>query len=483
MTQSGPVEIVPVILSGGSGARLWPVSRALHPKQLLPMVARRSMLQETAVRVGEMLPGATPVVVCNAEHRFAVAGQLREVGVAARAVVLEPVARGTAPAAALGALLAAREAIGSLVLLLPSDHVITRPQALRAALGGARTAAAAGSLVTFGIPPGAPETRYGYIRAGADLEDGSGARGVEEFIEKPALDAARRFLASGRYLWNSGMVLSRADVLLAELGRLEPAILDHCRAAMDGAVTDLDFLRPDAGAYAAARSISIDHAVMERTDRATVVAIDPGWSDIGSWPALWDLARKDGDGNASRGDTLLVDTRNSLVRAESRLIATVGVDDMIVVETADAVLVADKAHGERVRAVVEALRAKGRSEADVHATVHRPWGAWRDVDRGAGFRVKRITVDPGGRLSLQRHAHRAEHWVVIHGTARVTRGPSADALEVSDLPAGHSIDIPLGWVHRLECLGDAPCVIIEVQTGEVLSEDDIERLHDSYGRS
>ena len=483
MTDRDPTLIVPVILSGGSGARLWPVSRALYPKQLLPLVTRRSMLQETAVRAGEVARHAPPVVVCNTEHRFAVAEQLREAGVAAGAIVLEPVARSTAPAAALGALLAAREAVDAQVLLLPSDHVIARPQAFRAAVDAACAAAAAGRLVTFGIPPRAPETAYGYIRAGAVLDGDTGTRRVERFIEKPALDTARRCLAAGGYLWNSGMFLFRADAFLAELERLEPAMLSHCRAALDGATEDLDFLRPNAEAYAAVRSISIDYAVMEHTDRAAVVPLDAGWRDVGSWMALWELASKDRHGNASRGDTVLVDTRNSVVRADSRLVATVGLDGMVVVETADAVLVADKAHGEQVKAVVEALKARGRGEADAHAKVYRPWGAYRVLDSGAGFRVKRIVINPGGRLSLQRHAHRAEHWVVIRGIARVTRGPSPEALEVSDLPPGRSIDIPAGWVHRLECPGAEPCVVIEVQSGDRLSEDDIERLQDSYGRS
>ena len=483
MTDRDPARIVPVILSGGSGARLWPVSRALYPKQLLPLVTRRRMLQETAVRAGEVTGHAAPVVVCNSEHRFAVAEQLREVGIAPDAIVLEPVARGTAPAAALGALLAAREAPDTQVLLLPSDHVIARPQELRAAVGAAGTAAAAGYLVTFGIPPRAPETAYGYLRAGAVLDDDAGVRRVERFIEKPGRDAARRCLAAGGYLWNSGMFLFRADAFLAELERLEPAIPGHCRDALDGATPDLDFLRPHAEAYAAVRAVSIDHAVMERTDRAAVVPVDPGWRDIGSWAALWELAAKDRHGNASRGDTLLVDTRNTLVRADSRLVATVGLDDMVVVETADAVLVADKANGERIRGVVEALKARGRGEADTHARVQRPWGAYHELDRGTGFRVKRIVVDPGGRLSLQRHAHRAEHWVVVRGTARVTPGPGPEALEVSELPAGRSIDVPVGWVHRLECVGAEPCVVIEVQSGDHLSEDDIERLQDSYGRS
>lgn len=467
-------QIHPVILSGGKGTRLWPLSRAMHPKQLQCLAGDRSMLQDTVARVTRP-EFAAPVVVCNDEHRFIVAEQLRLIGVRADRLVLEPAGRNTAPAAAVAALLLAEREPQALMLLMPSDHVVGLPDAFAAAVAAGAVAARDGRLVTFGIAPTRPETGYGYIKA---VPEGEAVRPVAAFVEKPDLDTAQAYLAVGGYFWNAGIFLFRADRFLAELERFEPAILAACRDAVAGAKADLDFLRIAAEPFAACPSKSIDYAVMERTDRAAVVPVDMGWSDVGAWDALWDISGKDADGNHLAGDVIAVDTRNCYVRSESTLVSVVGVADLVVVATDDAVLVAHKDHAQKVKEVVDRLDAAGRCEQLTHATVYRPWGAFRAIEKGDRHQVKLITVNPGARLSLQMHHHRAEHWIVVQGTARVSRGDE-DFL----LHENQSTYIPLGVRHRLENPGKLPLVLIEVQSGPYLAEDDIVRFDDTYGRS
>lgn len=474
--------LYPVILSGGSGTRLWPVSRALFPKQLLALTGPRTMLQETVLRVRDGDTFAEPMIICNAEHRFIVADQLREIGVAPSDIILEPEGRNTAPAAALAALRVARADPDGLVLLLASDHVVTKPEILRAAIMTGVAAAERDRVVTFGIRPHRPETGYGHIKIGAAIAGAAGCYDVERFVEKPDFETAKTYVASGEYLWNASLFLFKASLYLDELRRLAPEIEAACRAALDGATQDLDFLRPDPDVFARAPSISIDYAVMEKTDRAAVVPVDPGWSDVGSWTALWEVLDHDRHANAVIGDVATHDVRNALIRAESRQVTAIGVENVIIAETSDAVLVAGMNHAQDVKLAVDKLKAAGRSEATAHALVHRPWGTFEGIDSGPTYQVKRITVAPGAALSLQSHKRRSEHWVVIAGTARVTRGAALDTLKVTELSRNQSIDIPLGWVHRLENPGTEPLIIIEVQSGDYLGEDDIERFDDVYGR-
>lgn len=479
---TAPARIVPVILSGGAGTRLWPLSRADYPKQFLDLLGDGTMLQATARRVADGARFAPPIVVANVAHRFLVAEQLREAGIQPRAILLEPEGRNSAPAAAVAAHRAMVEDRDALLLLLAADHAMARPAAFLAAIDRARAAAEAGCIVTFGIRPDRPETGYGYVLAGRERSEAAGVHAVDRFVEKPDAATASAYLADGRYLWNSGNFLASAAVLSAEIARLAPDIDTAARAALTGAVGDLDFERLEPAAFGRAPAISIDYAVMERTDRAAVVPCDPGWSDVGSFASLRSLAARDPAGNSLTGDTVAIDTHDCLVRSTGPLVATLGVADLLVVATPDAVLVAGADRAQDVKTVVERLRADGREEADGHTEVHRPWGSYRTLDRGPGFQVKQIRVNPGGRLSLQSHRHRAEHWVVIEGTARVTRGPARDRLETVDLAINRSIDIPLGWVHRLENPTDRPVAIVEVQSGGYLGEDDIERYDDAYGR-
>ncbi|MEQ8395627.1 mannose-1-phosphate guanylyltransferase/mannose-6-phosphate isomerase [Thalassobaculum sp.] len=475
-------RIVPVILCGGAGTRLWPLSRAQYPKQFLSLVGDASMLQATAQRVADPTRFAPPVVVANVEHRFLVAEQLRAIDIQPRAILLEAEGRNSAPAATLAAHRVMADEPATLILLLAADHAMSRPGAFVDAIDLASPAALAGRIVTFGIRPDRPETGYGYIRAGDELPDLPGVHSVDRFVEKPDAPTASRYLADGRYVWNSGNFLTRADTLAGEVDRLAPAIGAAARATLAGTVRDLDYERLDPEAFAQAPAISLDYAVMEKTDRAAVVPCDPEWSDVGSFATLRALGGRDAAGNVASGDTVAIDTRDCLIRSTGPLVATLGVADLVIVATPDAVLIADAARAQDVKTVVDRLRVDGRTEADGHPEVHRPWGSYSTLDRGPGFQVKQIRVHPGGRLSLQSHRHRAEHWVVIEGTARVTRGPNRETLETVDLGKNRSIDIPLGWVHRLENPTDAPVAIIEVQSGGYLGEDDIERYDDAYGR-
>ena len=470
--------IIPVILSGGSGTRLWPLSRETYPKQFLPLADRNTMLQNTALRVAGLNDMAAPMVVCNEEHRFMVAEQLRAVGIHPAAVMLEPVGRNTAPAVAIAALHAQSENGGAdpLLLILPADHVITDVAGFRAAILQVAAQAEAGYLITFGIVPTAPETGYGYIKAGAPLND-RGVCAVERFVEKPDQATAERYLASGDYYWNSGMFLFRASTFLAELERFAPAMLAACQHALAEGHADRDFLWLDRAAFAACPKDSIDYAVMEKTDHAVVTSLAVGWNDVGSWSALWEVGERDADGNIERGDVISLETRDSYIDAASRLVATVGVEHLVVVETADAVLVASKDRVQEVKTVVDQLKARQRPEGRLHRKVYRPWGCYDSIDFDQRFQVKRITVNPGASLSSQMHHHRAEHWVVVHGTARVTRGD-----EVFLLTENQSTYIPVGVRHRLENPGKIPLEIVEVQSGSYLGEDDIVRYDDVYGR-
>jgi mannose-1-phosphate guanylyltransferase/mannose-1-phosphate guanylyltransferase/mannose-6-phosphate isomerase len=466
--------LYPVILSGGAGSRLWPLSRSLYPKQLLPLASERTMIQETALRT--MADGfAPPLVICNESHRFIVAEQMQEIGAQPLRLVLEPVGRNTAPAIVAAALILLQLDPQAVMAVLPSDHVIADHAAFLAALGRGRMAAAAGHLVTFGITPSAPETGYGYIQQGAPLTPGSYR--VARFIEKPDRERASAMLAQPGFLWNSGMFLFKAAVLIEEVKRRCPEIYGAVLKAVEQARSDTDFLRLDAASFAAAQSASIDYAVMEHTDLAAVVPAEFGWSDVGSWAALWEISGKDDQGMVRVGDVMTVNCKNSYLRGDGVLVAGVGLSDIIVVATEDAVLVAERRHVQEVRKIVESLREKKRSEGDLHRKVYRPWGYFQSVDAGARFQVKQITVNPGARLSLHMHLHRAEHWVVVEGTALITSVDKTFLLRENE-----STFIPVGTKHRLENPGKVPLKLIEVRSGSYLSEDDITRYEDNYGR-
>ncbi|WP_372183699.1 mannose-1-phosphate guanylyltransferase/mannose-6-phosphate isomerase [Xanthomonas axonopodis] len=465
-------DVLPIILSGGSGTRLWPLSRESYPKQFLPLVGDKSMLQSTWLRAAPVA-GHAPIVVANEEHRFMAAEQLQQLGVKPSAILLEPKGRNTAPAIAVAALEATRDGADPLLLVLPSDHVIGNQAAFQAAVKEAAEAAAQGKLVTFGIKPTAPETGYGYIKAGA----GTGASAVERFVEKPDLATAQSYLASGEYYWNSGMFLFRASRYLEELRKFHPAIADACQKAWENGKRDADFTRLDKDAFAASPSDSIDYAVMEKTADAVVVPLDAGWNDVGSWSSLLDVSSQDAQGNAHHGDVIQLDCQNTYAYG-SRLIAMVGLEDVVVVETPDAVLVGHRDRIQEVKDIVSQIKTAGRSEATWHRKVYRPWGAYDSIDMGQRHQVKRITVKPGAVLSLQMHHHRAEHWIVVSGTAEVTRGE-----EVLLLTENQSTYIPLGVTHRLRNPGKLPLELIEVQSGSYLGEDDIVRFEDTYGRA
>jgi len=474
--------LIPLILSGGSGTRLWPLSRELYPKQLLPLVGERTMLQETVARVIGLPDLATPIVVCNESHRFMVAEQLREYGTPAQAIILEPVGRNTAPAVAVAALVAldrARKSKGGkesdpVLLVLPADHVLRDVKAFQAAVMTGRAAAEAGKLVTFGVVPDRAETGYGYIRRAPG--DGP-AYAVQEFVEKPDAATAQKYVASGDYYWNSGMFMFRARVYLAELKKHAPAMLSACEDAVAAASKDLDFTRLPAAEFGACPGDSIDYAVMEKTDSAVVVPLDAGWSDVGSWSALQDALPRDASGNVTTGDVLTEDSQGCYLHSTSRLIGTVGLKDHVVVETKDAVLVAPRDRVQDVKALVTQLKAQGRYETALHREVFRPWGSYDSIDNGDRFQVKRLVVKPGATMSLQLHHHRAEHWIVVSGTAQITRGE-----ETFLLGENESTYIPVGTKHRIANPGKVMLHIIEVQSGSYLGEDDIVRFEDVYGR-
>ncbi|MEO5367055.1 MAG: mannose-1-phosphate guanylyltransferase/mannose-6-phosphate isomerase [Magnetococcus sp. WYHC-3] len=470
--------IVPVILSGGSGTRLWPMSRQGLPKQFLPLVDPDwSMFQQTARRLSGIQDASAPLLVCNEQHRFLAARQLQELGVAPAAILLEPVARNTAPAVACAALQALTMDPEALILVLPADHMIRSEQAFRDAVARLTPVVAGGALATFGIVPDRAETGYGYIQRGAAR--GEAVFEVARFVEKPNATTAQAYVDSGEYLWNSGMFLFRADGFLEELGHFDPDMLDCCRAAVVDARRDLDFVRLAEEPFGRCRADSVDYAVMERTRRAVMIPLDAGWSDVGAWDALYNAFPADARGNVLMGDVLLEDVDHCYIRAEKdRMIAAIGVRDLIIVETDDAVLVSDARRAQDVKKVVDQLKRQGREQAMWHRTVHRPWGNFETIAVSPRFQVKRITVHPGGVLSRQMHHHRAEHWVVVHGTARVTK------LEESFLLfEDQSTYIPMGVPHRLENPGRIPLVIIEVQSGSYLGEDDIVRFDDMYGRA
>jgi mannose-1-phosphate guanylyltransferase/mannose-6-phosphate isomerase len=469
-----PESIIPVILCGGAGSRLWPVSRQLLPKQFLPLVTGRTLLQDTALRARDAAGPVQPIVICNEAHRFLVQDQLAEIGIAAR-IVLEPAGRSTAAAVAIAALMCEKD--DPVLLVLASDHAIRGTEAFNDAVRRAAIVAAGGSLVTFGIAPARPDSGFGYIERGDLLPGAAGAYKVARFVEKPAEAEARRLIATGRAYWNSGMFAFGARRVLEELGRYRQDILDAAREALDGASDDLGFLRLGKEAFLACPAEAIDRAVMERTAHAAVIPAEFEWSDVGSWEALWDIAQKDAQGNAARGDVQMQDTKGSLVFGERRLVATLGVEDLIIVDTDDALLVADRSRSQDVREVVDDLKRANRSEHLSHTRVYRPWGYYESVDAGERFQVKRLMVKPGAALSLQLHRKRAEHWVVVSGTARVTRGD-----EVFDLQENQSTYIPVGTRHRLENAGSEPLLIVEVQSGSYLGEDDIERFEDRYNR-
>ncbi len=539
-TEQQPM-LIPVILSGGAGTRLWPLSRELYPKQFLPLTGERTLLQETVARLDglDRLLGkvAAPIVVCNEEHRFLVAEQLRTLGVAPGEILLEPAGRNTAPALTLAALSALRAGQDGVLFAMPADHVVKDTAAFQEAVAKAASLAEQGRLVTFGIVPTAPETGYGYIQTGAQLRSApapragesagggnqgtglreqepplpsgerAGVRGeaftIARFVEKPGAETAAQYLASGDYYWNSGMFMMQAGVWLEAIGRFRPDILEACRQAHALGRSDSDFFRVDRSAFANCPSDSIDYAVMERlvspfagggyapspsplggegggegnAFHAAVIPLDAAWSDVGAWPALWEIQDKDAEGNVTRGDVLTHHARNSMIVAQDRLVAAIGVDDLVIVETADAVLVASKAAAQDVKAIASTLKTQGRQEHAIHRRVHRPWGSYEGIDFGSRYQVKRITVNPGASLSLQMHYHRAEHWVVVRGTAKVTRGD--ETLVVTE---NQSTYIPLGVKHRLENPGAIPLEMIEVQSGSYLGEDDIVRFEDNYGR-
>ncbi len=469
--------IIPVILSGGSGTRLWPLSRALYPKQLLSLVGEKTMLQETVLRLAATDDIGPVYCICNESHRFLVAEQLHEIETNIGEIILEPKGRNTAPAAAIAAMLVAEKYPGASILLLPADHVILDTIAFGLAIAAGKPAAEKGELVTFGIVPASPETGYGYIRASVKSDGEKGAYPVVEFVEKPDRETAEHYLASGEYFWNSGIFLFNAEAYLLELEAHAPAIVVACREALQKAVADLDFLRLDSEAFCASPSDSIDYAVMEKTTKASLVPLDAGWNDVGAWSALWDVQERDDTGNVKRGDVLVHDVKNCYIHATNRLVTAVGLDGHIIVETADAVLVASRDSVQDVKVLVDELKKRGRDEVEMHRRVCRPWGTYETVDFSDRFKVKRITVNPGAALSLQKHHYRAEHWIVVKGSAQVTLGE-----KIMTLCEDQSTYIPVGQFHRLENIGTTPLELIEVQSGSYLGEDDIVRFEDRYGR-
>ncbi len=469
--------MIPVILSGGSGSRLWPLSRKQYPKQFLALTGVDTLFQQTIKRLA--FDGMqAPVLVCNKEHRFIVNDQLKAQKLASQALILEPFGRNTAPAVAIAALQLVAQGRDELLLILPADHVLEDQKAFQRALALATLAAERGEMVLFGIPALRPETGYGYIKSGADKILPDGVTRVQEFVEKPNEARAQQFVESGDYYWNSGMFLFRASRYLEELQRHEPDIYDTCLLALERSSLDGDTINIDAPTFACCPDNSIDYAVMEKTTRACVVPLTAGWNDVGSWSSIWDVHEKDADGNVTKGDVVVHDSRNCLVHGNGKLVSVIGLDDIVVVETKDAMMIAHRDHVQDVKKVVNTLDSQGRSETQNHCQVFRPWGSYDSVDMGGRFQVKHITVNPGATLSLQMHHHRAEHWIVVSGTAEVTCDD-----RVFLLTENQSTYIPMTSVHRLSNPGKIPLEIIEVQSGSYLGEDDIERLDDVYGRS
>ena len=469
--------IIPVILSGGSGSRLWPLSRAMRPKQFLGVTEQQTLFQLTLARVQQLDGALSPIIVANHEHRFLAAEQARVLGVDPTAILLEPMGRNTAPAIAVAALQARADNTDPLILVMPSDHIIQDIAAFNTAVALARDAASDGLLVTFGIVPDRAETGYGYVMAG-DLLKPAGVHQVARFIEKPDLETAQAYVASGQYCWNSGMFMFRASVFLEELATHRPDIREGAEKAWHNAHRDLEFIRLDKEAFAACPSESVDYAVMEKTRNAAMVSLDAGWNDVGAWPAVWESQAKDDSGNAGRGDFMFEDASGCYVHADHRLVTLLGTQDLFVIETSDAVLVGHKDHAQGVKKIVERLQASKRKETDFHREVFRPWGSFDSIDQGEKYQVKRITVAPGAKLSLQYHHHRAEHWVVVSGTGKVRIGEHTQILAENQ-----SVYIPVGETHSLENPGSVPLELIEVQSGSYLGEDDIVRLEDIYGRA
>ncbi|WP_417643377.1 mannose-1-phosphate guanylyltransferase/mannose-6-phosphate isomerase [Enterobacter kobei] len=468
------MKILPVVMAGGSGTRLWPLSRSLYPKQFLSLVDDSSLLQATLLRLAS-LECSSPLIISNNEHRFIVAEQLRQAGIADFDIILEPVGRNTAPAIALAALHALKDGDDPIMLVLAADHVIQNVDAFCSSVTLAQTQAAEGQMVTFGIVPSRAETGYGYIRQGEAIAES--VYKVEAFVEKPDLATAEAYLRDGHYLWNSGMFMFKASVYLTELEKFRPDILHACKQAMSGASIDLDFIRLEESIFAACPDDSVDYAVMEKTSHSVVVPMDAQWCDVGSWSSLWDISNKDSNGNVTHGDVIYHNSNNNYVYAEDSLVTTIGADNLVIVQTKDALLIAKQDQVQDIKKVVDILKRENRSEHISHREEYRPWGRYDSVDQGSRYQVKRITVKPGERISTQMHYHRAEHWVVVAGTAKVTRGD--DVFLVSE---NESTFIPVGVVHTLENPGKVPLEVIEIQSGSYFGSDDIVRLADKYGR-
>ena len=466
--------MIPVIMSGGSGTRLWPLSRKNKPKQFLNLFGERSLFQDTLVRLSGLDDLQAPIVVCNESHRFMVAEQLQELGDQSADIILEPCAKNTAPAIAIAALQAQVGGNDPVLLVLAADHVIHDHQAFHDAILQAKDAAEKGHLVTFGIIPDSPHTGYGYIEA----EDKTSLSKVNAFVEKPNKETAERYLESGNFYWNSGMFMFKASTILEELGKLSPEMLKNSQLALTNADNDLDFIRLNKENFAACDSNSIDYVVMEKTDKAVVIPLNAGWSDVGSWSSLWETHDKDQDNNVLVGDVILENVSDSYIHSEDKLVTVLGLDNIVVVETPDAVMIADKQQAENIKTIVSKLQESDRNEATEHRKCYRPWGHYDAVDNGERFQVKRITVNPGASLSLQLHHHRAEHWIVVKGTAEVTCGETVTLVSENE-----STFIPLGTQHRLSNPGRVPLEIIEIQSGSYLGEDDIVRLQDNYNRN
>ncbi len=474
------MTIIPVILAGGSGTRLWPLSRELYPKQLLPLVGDRTMIQDTIHRLREVTDLGDPIVICNDDHRFLVAEQLRAIGIKPLAIILEPVGRNTAPAVTNAALRTLTSNPEGVLLVLPADHHISSPESFHDAVNAGAVLARDGHLITFGIAPRSPETGYGYMERGETICSRDGhvqAMKISRFVEKPDHSTAQRYLDSGSFFWNSGMFMFKAQSLIDEMKRFAPDIVEACAKSCDNGRVDLDFFRLDCDAFQWCPSDSIDYAVMEKTDRGVMIPLDAGWSDLGSWSALWEIKKRDSQENVAIGDVMLEDVKRSYVHSTSRLVAAIGVENHIIVETSDAVLVSTWDRVQDVKTLVQKLKSGKRPEALGHRKNYRPWGSYETLNLGDRFQVKRITVNPGGKLSRQKHYHRAEHWVVVHGTALIVRGDEQILLREDE-----STYIPLGFNHRLENPGKIPLELIEIQSGSYLGEDDIVRFEDDYGR-